>query len=62
MIRLTLSFTDLIEVLSFTEDFQHFSAAVFALRGCVISWYQTYAVNQKQKICGVYKETLIESF
>ena len=28
MIRLTLSFTDLIEVSSFTEKFQYFSAAV----------------------------------
>ena len=42
MIRLTLSFTDLIEVSSLTEKFQHFSAAVariYAIRVISLYWY-----------------------
>ena len=61
MIKLTLSFTDSIEVSSLTEKFQHFSAAVpriYVLReGCVIFYcYNPADIKiQKQKsdlICG----------
>jgi hypothetical protein len=56
MMLLTLSFTDLIEVSSLTEKFQHFSAAVariYALRGrwCdILLLYSGRYKNTKTKI------------